>query len=154
MKYLDKCVQSSKSELDFSSMPRIVDTIGDSMIMAVPPMTAVTEDSPVLKYQFTGGSDVYIDFSYFFHYIKGRFQKGAGGDVDADSKACPVCCFPYALFNSFELSMNGKQVTQPNTSHSYIAYLYYLFNFGTDAKSTQLASILWEKDIAGAFNGH
>src|SRR5579859_5275249 len=154
MKHLDKCVESSKSELDFGSMPRIVATIGDSIIMAIPPTTAVTDDSPLIKYQFTGGSDVYIDFSYFFQYIKGQLQKGAGGNEDATSKACPVCCFPYALFNSFELSINGKQVTQPNTNHLYIAYLYYLFNFGTDAKATQLRSILWAKDTASAFNSH
>jgi hypothetical protein len=133
-------------------MPYIVDVIGDSIIAAYLPLTAVDTDSSVVKYLITGGSDVYIDLSYCYHYIKGEIETGTGNDEDENSAACPVSCFPYALFNSFELSINGKQVTQPNISHSYIPYLQYLFNFDKHTKETQLRSILWAKDTAKAFN--
>jgi hypothetical protein len=152
MKHLDKCDPCSKSEMDFHSMPKLLTSVADSMMVAYPPISALDVDTNVIKFNISGSSDTYIDLGNTFLYIKGKLTSGTGVALNANSKACPVNLFAYALFSSCEMSINGKQVTQPNAHHPYIPYFQFLFNFGSEAKKTQFRSILWAKDTAENFD--
>src|SRR5579862_4959079 len=152
MKHLEKCDPCSKSEMDFHSMPKLVTSVSDSMIVAYPPVSALDVDTNVIKFNLSGSSDTYFDIGTTYLYIRGQLKTGTGANEIATSKACPVNLFSYALFSSSEMSINGKQVTQPNAHHPYIPYFQFLFNYGAETKTTQFRSILWSKDSAGLFD--
>ena len=49
------------------------------------------------------------------------------------------------------LYLNDTLVTQSGNNYSYRSYLETLLSFGKDAKDSQLSSVLWYQNTAGAF---
>jgi hypothetical protein len=54
----------------------------------------------------------------------------------------------YSMFSEVEVQLNHTKVTKDSGGYSYMAYLQNLFNFGFDAKNSQLQSVGWYDDVA------
>ena len=55
----------------------------------------------------------------------------------------------HSLFQTIEMEVNGKLVTDPNTSYAYRAYIEALVNNSKQLFDTRMKCEGWEKDTAG-----
>jgi len=152
--YLEKCEPCSLTDMDFHSMPGVLKNIDDSIVIMYPPVTPLDSDSTSIKFIIPGNQDTYIDLGNLYIYLVVELKTGSNGDIGgtASAKIAPINNFLYSLFSTVEISINGKLVTQPNSSSPYAAYFTNLFNYGTDAKNGHLTNVMWYKDSAGKFN--
>ena len=64
-------------------------------------------------------------------------------------KVSPVNLLYYSLFNQVDVTMQGKLITSTTSHYPYKAMMQTLLSYGTDAKTTQLTSLMWMKDTLG-----
>lgn len=152
MKNIDKCNPCSKSDTNFHELPNVLTSVVDSIIVPYPPISALDVDASTLKFTVPGNTDTHIDLSEIYLYLKGSITDLAGADLAANAEVAPVNNFFYSLWSNVEISINGKQVTQPNSLMPYVAYFQNLLNYGQEAKNGHLQSILWYEDTAGYMN--
>ena len=63
----------------------------------------------------------------------------------------PVNLFLHSLFSEVDITLNDTLVTASNNTYAYRSYLETILSYGGGAKTSQLTSALYYKDIAGHF---
>jgi len=110
------------------------------------PMSTINDDSPV-EFVIPGNGDEYWDLSSMKLYVKASILKSDGTKpADTQKDFGPVNNFMHSIFSQVDFSLNHKQVSSPNTTYPYRAYLENLLNYGNDAKESHLTSVLFFAD--------
>ncbi|KAF0146863.1 MAG: hypothetical protein FD143_3201 [Ignavibacteria bacterium] len=74
-----------------------------------------------------------------------------GDDLPVDATVGPVNLLPHSLFTNIEVSLNGKQITEPTNYYQYRAYLETLINYSTTVLEKRMQIEGWRIDTAGSF---
>lgn len=140
--------QCDKSETDIFSLPPTQTSIDGSIFMYYNPISSINQNAPI-EFLVPGNGSEYIDLSHTMLRVRAQIIP----NIDADNKkVAPVNNFLHSLFNQIDVFFNHKQVSQPNNSYPYRAYLESTFNYGHDSKSSHLTAGLWITDTAGAMD--
>lgn len=137
--------EAQKSEIDIFSLPPTQTSIDSSLFIHYNPVAALSQNAPV-EFVVVGNGEEYIDLAHTM--LRVRVQITPNEEAN-NLKVAPVNNFLHSLFNQIDVFFNHKQVSQPNNSYPYRAYLEQLFNFGSDAKESHLTAGLWITDTAG-----
>lgn len=155
-------IECSKSELDLFSEPLLQTGILGTTEVAYKPINSLGDDPSVIEFACPGHGDTYRDLSSVYLKLKVRLMKdrpdvehttpqpqaaGASGGARTDSDVTSVVNnLLHSLFRQVSIYMNGVPISQTNMDYAYRAYLENLLNYGADASSTHLDSVLWMLD--------
>ena len=81
--------------------------------------------------------------------MKAKITKAKGTALDAETKVGPVNLFLHSLFSHLDVSLNERLISASTNTHPYRAMIETLFNYGGDAKSSQLSMAMFSKDSPG-----
>ena len=137
--------EAQKSEIDIFSLPPTQTSIDSSLFMQYNPVSALSQGAPI-EFLVVGNGSEYIDLAHTMLRVRAQISPN---NADDNTKVAPVNNFLHSLFNQVDVFFNHKQVSQPNNSYPYRAYLEDLFNFGRNAKESHLRAGLWITDTAG-----
>lgn len=70
----------------------------------------------------------------------------------SDDIVGPVNLLLSSLFSQVDVSMQNKPTNSSGAHYPYVSMLNTLISYGSDAKSAQLTSQLWESDLPGEFD--
>ena len=93
------------------------------------PLTSIGNNGPI-EFYVRGIPGKYRDLNNSKIEVKVKITRPDGAiTVDADKKTIsPSNNLLHSLFQTMEMEINGKQVTDPNTSYPYRAYIEALVN--------------------------
>ena len=143
-----------KSELLLFETPPTQTTIENSRWVTYKPISSLTDDSPI-EFVIPPSCEMYTDLAHTMLSVKVTVkQTVADTDLSADAKknishVGPVNNFMHSLFSQVDVSFNQKQVSPPNNTYAYRAYIETLLNYGYGAKNSHLSTVLWSADSAG-----
>jgi len=78
-------------------------------------------------------------------YIRGKFTKSDGTDVDASEYTAGTNNFLHSLFSQCTVFLNGVNITQSGDLYNF-RYLEVLLTYGSDASLAHLTNSYWYKD--------
>ena len=139
------------SQLDLFSVPPIQTSLEDGFFTEYRPLSMLTLAGPV-EFCIAAESSNYIDLAYTFLYVRASVTQADGIDLEQGVEIAPECNFLHSLWSQCDLYLNDTLVTQSSNNYSYRSYMETLLSFGKDAKDSQLSSVLWYQNTAGAFN--
>ena len=112
------------------------------------PIAAIQHGAPI-EFNITGATQLYNDLNNSVLRVRARI-------VDAADHAPDQNVHPSVVNNAFNsmwrdqtLTLNGRQVTEPNNMYAWRAYMEDLLNFSSDVQNTRLHTQCWHKDTAG-----
>ena len=120
------------------------------------PISAIHPGSPI-EFQITGTNIFYISLRDSYFDIQFNVTLPNGDPLAADAPVGPANLLAHSLFSNIELSLNGKQVTEPTIHYQYRAYLESLANYSSYVQEKRLITEGWLLDTAAhldAINGH
>ena len=79
-------------------------------------------------------------------YVKLDVRKADNTAIVAASQVGPVNLLLHSLFSEVDVKLNDVLITSTNNTYAYRAYLETLLTYGSESKTTQLSSSLYEKD--------
>ena len=117
------------------------------------PLTSIGNGGPI-EFYVRGIPGKYWDLNNSKIEIKGKITKADGGILAAGDKNLVAASnkLLHTLFQTVELEVNDKLVTDPNTSYPYRAYIEALVNTSKNRFDTRMKCQRWEKDTAGKFD--
>jgi len=104
--------------------------------------------SPI-EFDVSGSGDDYVDFANTMLHVKANTTNENGTDLAGDAAVGPVNLFLHSLFSQVDISLNGTLITSSTNTYPYRAMIKTLISYGMDAKTSQLASVLYYKNTAG-----
>ena len=134
------------SQLDLFAVPGTQTSQEKSSYVPYYPLTSL-EDGP-LEFDVKP-SALYTDLSDTRLYLKVKIVDATGVNLDATEKVTPVNMFFHALFQKLDLFLGDKLVTQSSGFYPWKAGIETLLNFGYDAKSSHLNTIMYYKNTSG-----
>ena len=143
--------ESVTSQLDLFSVPPTQTSLEDGFFTEYRPLSMLTSAGPV-EFCIAAESSNYIDLANTFLYVRASVTQADGTDLEQGVEIAPECNFLHTLWSQCDLYLNDTLVTQSSNNYSYRSYMETLLSFGKDAKDSQLSSVLWYQNTAGAFN--
>lgn len=120
-------------------------------IKDVRPVSEIAGNSPIeILFSAQNGMD-YIYLKRSRLYVKLKIINGENALTDADIVG-PVNLLLQSLFSEVDVSMRNKPINNSGAHYPYLSMLNTLLSYGSDAKSSQLSSQLWESDHTGDFD--
>ena len=133
-------------------MPPTQTSLEDGFFTNIDPCPCwLTSEEPV-EFCIAGESSNYINLANNFLHVRVSVTQTDGTGLGQDVEIAPECNFLPAFWSNCDLYLNDTLVTQSNNNYSYRSYTETLLSFGKDAKNSQLSSVLWYRNTAGAFN--
>jgi hypothetical protein len=80
-------------------------------------------------------------------YIRGKFAKADGTDLDATDHIPGTNNFLHSLVSQCTIALIGVNITQSGDLYNYRAYLETILSYGNDAAMLHLANSYWYKDM-------
>ena len=115
------------------------------------PLSVLTSQGPV-EFCIAAESSHYIDLANTFLYVRVAVTQANDASLEENSEIASECNFLHMLWSQCDLYLNDMLVTQSGNNYPCRSYLETLLSFGKDAKDSQLSSVLWYQNTAGAFN--
>jgi hypothetical protein len=103
-------------------------------------------DQSDLEFLIPSDLDTYVN-SDMKLYIRGKFTKPDGSDLDTSDHTAGVNIFLHSLFSQCTISLNGVNRTQSGDHYNYRAYLETVLTYGVDASLSHLTNSYWYKDV-------
>lgn len=136
-----------KSELDLFAQQPLQTNILKTEEVVYKPLTSL--DNPTtIEFACFGHGDAYYDLSSILLRFKVQLTKADGTlFVDADNnQAGFVNNILHSLIQQVNISLNGKNISNPDNNYAYRAYIETLLNYGNDAGKTHLEMCGWIQD--------
>ena len=77
-----------------------------------------------------------------------------GAVLEENTEIAPECSFLLTLWSQCDLYLNDTLVNQSENDYPHCSYVETLLSFGKVAEDSQLLSVFWYQNSAGAFNSH
>lgn len=143
--------EAMPSQLSLFDIPPTQTAVENIYFQDVRPVSQITGSSPIeFLLSAQNGMD-YIDLKRSRLYVKLKIINGENALTDADVVG-PVNLLLQSLFSEVDVSMQNKPINSSGAHYPYLSMLNTLLSYGSDAKSSQLSSQLWESDHAGDFD--
>jgi hypothetical protein len=133
----------TSSEFDVFARKPVQNAILDTNVVVYNPISSV--DQTDLEFLIPEDNDTYVDPDIKL-YIRGKFTKADGGDLDASDHTAGTNNFLHSLFSQCTISLNGTNITQSGDLYYYRSYLETLLTYGTDASLSHLTNSYWYRD--------
>ncbi|XP_046340865.2 uncharacterized protein F54H12.2-like [Haliotis rufescens] len=117
----------------------------------VRPLSQINDSSP-LEFQVTNAGSDYIDLNRTRLHVKLKVKHADGTDLDDKEHIVPVNLFLQALFSQVSVYLQNQLVSSTNNHYAYKSMMKTLLNYGTEAKTSQLSSQLFYKDVSESIN--
>ena len=142
--------ECGKSELDYQTPRFVQGDIESDYWQYLAPKNTLTSGSPLL-FEIESTSD-FVDLSQTTLSVKYKVTESDGTLLADTSKAAPINNTLHSLFSQVTISLKDHNISQPNSSYPYRAYLETLLNYSKGAKKTWLQGAGWSMDEAGKFD--
>ena len=143
--------EAMPSQLSLFDMPPTQTAVENIYFQDVRPISQISDSSPI-EFQLSAQNGMdYIDLKRTRIYIKLKVMNGDSA-LEAADIVGPVNLLLQSLFSQVDVSMQNKPTTSSGAHYPYLSMLNSLIHYGTDAKSSQLTSQLWESDHPGEFD--
>lgn len=139
---------TTKTELDIFSTPPTQSSVDSGTTLCVRPISSLADASPI-EFLIPGSGEEYIDLAHTTLHLVARVKADEAAEANAKINLAPVNNWLHSIFSQVDIFLNQKCITPPSNNYNYRAYVENLLNYGSDAKSSHLSSIVWEKDDAG-----
>lgn len=138
------------SELSLYSVPPSQTAIEKVYYQEVRSTSQVNGSSPI-EFIITGQNGMeFLDLKRSKLYVKVKIMHPDGKTLDRTTMTVsPVNLLFYSMFSQVDVTMQGKLITSATNHYPYKAMMQTLLSYGTDAKTSQLTSLMWEKDTPG-----
>ena len=143
-----ECVES---KLDIFIVPPTQTSIERGSTVKYNPIASSADGTPT-EFSITGGGQDYIDLSNTELYINVKVLRADNTPITATDPVRPINLLLHSLFSEVDISLNDTLVTSSNNTYAYRAYLETLLSNEPSAKTSQLTSALYYKDVAGHMN--
>ena len=114
------------------------------------PISALHPGSPI-EFQISGTNIFYISLRDSYFDIQFNVTLPNGNDLPADAPLGPANLLAHSLFSNIEISLNGKQITEPTIHYQYRAYLETLANYSSYVQEKRLIMEGWLLDTPAQF---
>ena len=142
--------ECTKSELDLFVVPPTQTSIESGTFVEYNPIATISQGNPI-EFSITGAGQDYIDLSNSQLYVRAQIVKANNDAIDAGDNVGPVNLLLHSLFSEVDITLNDTLVTDSNNTYAYRSYLETVLSYGDAAKSSQLTSSLYYKDVATHF---
>lgn len=106
--------------------------------------------SNTIDFEITGKHGMeYVDLKRSKLYLKVKIVNGDGSPITENDNVGPVNLLFSSMFQSVEVTMQGKLITSTTSHYPYKAMIQTLLSYGSEAKESQLTSQMWIKDRPG-----
>lgn len=140
--------ECTKSELDLFVVPPTQTSIESGNYVEYNPIATISQGTPI-EFSITGAGQDYLDLASSQLYVKAQIIKANNDAIDNNDHVGPTNLFLHSLFSEVDITLNDTLVTSSNNTYSYRSYLETLLSYGDAAKTSQLTSALYYKDVAG-----
>lgn len=141
--------EAQPNELELFNLDPTQTAVERIYYQQVLPIGQITDTSPI-QFIVSGQNGMeYIDTKRSFMSIKARVVHQDGTPIQLDEVVGPVNLLAHALFDQVNVTIQGKFITSATGNYAYKAYIQTLLNYGNDAKTSQLTSQCFYKDIPG-----
>lgn len=138
--------ECTKSELDLFIVPPTQTSIESGAYVEYNPIATISQGTPI-EFCITGAGQDYLDLSNTQLYVRAQIIKANNNPV-TDDHVGPSNLFLHSLFSEVDITLNDTLVTSSNNTYAYRSYLETLLSYGDSAKTSQLTSALYYKDVA------
>ena len=140
--------ECTKSELDLFSIPATQGSITKGQWIEYHPISNITDSGPI-EFNISGSGEEYLALAKTQLFVKAKITKANGSALDAETKVGPVNLFLHSLFSQVDVSLNERLTSPSTNTYPYRAMIESLFNYGGEAKSSQLSMAMFYKDTPG-----
>lgn len=145
---MDDFKEAQPSELSLFNLPPYQSAVEQVYFQEVSPTSQLSGN--IIDMEITGNHGMeYVDLKRSKLYVKAKIVKGNGESLTENEYVGPVNLFLQSMFSQVEVTMQGKLITSSTSHYPYKSMIQTLLSYGGGAKSTQLTSQLWLKDIPG-----
>jgi len=141
--------ECTKSELDLFSVPPTQTSIESGAYVEYNPIATISQGTPI-EFSVSGAGQEYLDLSNTQLYVKASVIKANNEAADGGDHVGPINLFLHSLFSEVDITLNDTLITPSNNTYAYRSYLETILSFGAGAKTSQLTSALYYKDVAGS----
>jgi len=135
---------SSKSEIDFFSVPATQVAVERTFWTTINPMNTVTSAGP---YEFHIPPDPnFVDLNKNYIQVKLKITRADGTDLQNADVVGPINCIGKTFFKQCKLFLNSKLIYDSGDLYAYRAYLETLLNYSDSQKDTFLEVTGYESD--------
>ena len=104
----------------------------------------------IIDLEITGKHGMeYVDLKRSKLYVRVRIVKGDGNKISPTEYVGPVNLFLQSMFSQVEVTMQNKLISSSTSHYPFKSMIQTLLSYGNGAKTSQLTSQLWEKDVPG-----
>src|SRR6218665_3844789 len=139
--------ECTKSELVLFVVPPTQTSIECGTFVEYNPISTISQGTPI-EFSVTGAGQDYLDLSSTQLYVRAQIVKATDEPIDNNDNVGPTNLFLHSLFSEVDITLNDTLVTSSNNTYAYRSYLETLLSYGGAAKTSQLTSALYYKDVA------
>lgn len=142
--------EAQPSELSLFSVPPSQTAIDKVYYQEVRSTSQINGNSPI-EFIISGQNGMeFLDLRRSKLYVKVKIVHADGKALDRTvMKVSPVNLLFYSIFSQVDVTMQGKLITSTTNHYPYKAMIQTLLSYGTEAKTSQLTSLMWVKDTPG-----
>src|SRR6218665_4225288 len=140
--------ECTKSELDLFIVPPTQTSIESGSYVEYNPIATISQGTPI-EFSITGEEQDCLDLASTQLYVKAQIIKANNDPIDNNDNIGPTNLFLHSFFSEVDITLNDTLVTLSNNTYAYRSYLETLLSYGDAAKTSQLTSALYYKDVAG-----
>ncbi|XP_067398652.1 uncharacterized protein F54H12.2-like [Emydura macquarii macquarii] len=138
----------AKSELNLFQIAPTQTSIEKSICIEVPPLSAITEASP-LNFFIAGNSIDYMDLNNMLLYLCCKIIKGDGTTLAWDAVVGLVNYPMASIFSQLDVTMGDRLISESNNCYPYRAFIEAVLNYSDDTLAMQFSPGLFFKDTPG-----
>ncbi|KAK3086425.1 hypothetical protein FSP39_018310 [Pinctada imbricata] len=143
--------EAMPSQLALFDIPPTQTAVENVYYQDIRPISQISDTSPI-EFQLSGQNGMeYIDLKKTRIYVKLKVLKDSAV-IDSSDNVGPVNLLLQSLFSQVDVSIQNKPISNSGVYYPYLSMLNALVHYGSDAKSSQLTSQMWERDVAGKFD--
>jgi hypothetical protein len=131
------------TELDVFAQKSVQEAVVETLETDYKPIASV--DMSDLEFVIHGDNDTYLDLDIKI-YVRGKFIKRDGTDLDETDFTAGTNNFLHSLFSQCSISLNGVSVTPASELYNYRSHIETLLTYGNDAAQTHLTNVYWYMD--------
>ena len=120
----------------------------DEFMRDFSPIAAIQHGAPI-EFNIPGATQLYHDLNNSLLRVRARIMDAAGNAPDANVHPSVVNNVFNSMWRDHTLSMNGRQITEPNNMYAWRALMEDILNFSMDVQNTRLQCQCWHRDTAG-----
>ena len=137
--------ECKRSELYLFTIPATQTSITKGQWIEYHPLSNIT-DTGLIEFNVSGTGEEYLDLAKTQLFVKVKITKANGAALDAETKVGPVNLSLHSLLSQVDVSLNERLISPLTNPWPYCAMIEMLFNYGRDAKSSQLSMAMLYKD--------